>query len=226
MRRLAPTVPTTAFGGREKVCTLFLPAAKPPSLRPKDDLFHALQFRRRHRHGEHGAGDSHQQQRGKGFAGDDLLVQQHVGEDDHDERLGLQQPADDGSFARLPFEYLAGDVCADQFSRDRGEQQNARGDEHGRAAHGPVGAQACAEEEHRHEDQQHMVTQCIHLLLVEPAAIHDGAGEERADHEVQPRPVGAEAADGQPDQADVPAVMFLQPQHEFPEEVTGDAEGQ
>ena len=55
-------------------------------------------------------------------------------------------------------------------------------------------------------DQQHAVKQTIHLLLVEPMAIHDGARQEGADHKVQPRPVGAKVADGQPDLADIPAI--------------------
>jgi len=64
------------------------------SLRPEDNFFHALQFWRHHGHRQHGAGDGHQQQRREGFAGDDALVQQYVDKDDHDQRLGLQQPAD------------------------------------------------------------------------------------------------------------------------------------
>ena len=128
--------------------------------------------------------------------------------------------------ARLPFEDFAGEMHADQLAGDRGDQQQRRGDEHRLAAHGPVGAQAGAEEEHRHDDQQHVVAQQVHLLLVEPLAIHDGAGEEGADHEVQAGPVGAEAADGEPDQRHVPAVAFRQPLHQLAEDVADNGEGE
>ena len=51
-----------------------------------------------------------------------------------------------------------------------------RGDEHGLATDAPIGFQTGAEEKHRHHDQQHMVAQLIHLLLIEPVTVDDGAG--------------------------------------------------
>jgi hypothetical protein len=90
---------------------------------------------------------------------------------------------------------------SEQLAADRRDEQDAGGDEHRLAAERPVGAQAGAEEEDRHDNQQHMVAQQIHPFLIEPLGVHDCSGQEGADHEVQARPVGTEGADGQPDQA-------------------------
>jgi len=73
--------------------------------------------------------------------GDDLLVQQDVGEDDFDQAFRLQQPADDRRFAAFPFQQLAGDVRTCQLAAHRCQQQQAADEEHRVAAQIPLGAQ-------------------------------------------------------------------------------------
>src|ERR1700686_3364970 len=79
----------------------------------KNKRFHALQLRIDDGYCQHGACDSHKQQRGKSSAGDETFVQQDVDENDHDERFGLQQPSDDRGITWRPFEYFPGKVDAD-----------------------------------------------------------------------------------------------------------------
>ena len=93
-------------------------------------------------------------------------------------------------------------------------------------AHFPIGAQAGAQEEYRHDDQEHMVTQQVHLLLIEPVTVDSGSGQKGSNHEVQTRPVDTETAYGQSDQGHVPAVALGQPRHQFAQEVTNDGEGE
>lgn len=96
------------------------------------------------------------------------LSQKDVGEDDHDEGLGLQQPADDGGLALLPFQDAAGDLDAQKLAGDRGDQQERRRAEHREATDVPLGAQARRQEEDRHDGEKDVVAEAVHLLLVEP----------------------------------------------------------
>src|SRR5690606_29458387 len=168
---------------------------------------------------EHRARDSHQEQRRECFARDDVLIEQYVREDDHDERLRLQEPADERGFAGFPLQDAAGEMRAEQFARNRCDQQQASGDEDGFAAHRPVRAQSRAQEEYRHHDEQYVMAELIHLPLIEPVAVHDRAGQERADHEVQAAPVGTETAEGEPDQPGVPAILLGDSSHQDAEEI-------
>ncbi|PAV66823.1 hypothetical protein WR25_02219 [Diploscapter pachys] len=133
-----------------------------------------------------------------------------VDEDDHDQCLGLEQPADRAGIALGPFEDAARQVNAGELAAHRrGEQQ--RGDrEHGRAAHAPLRLEAGRQEIDGHHREQDGAAEPVHPRLAEPMRVEHRAGQERADHEVQAGPVGGEGAERQPDQADVPAIVFRQ----------------
>ncbi|TCM17029.1 hypothetical protein EDF56_106141 [Novosphingobium sp. PhB165] len=162
---------------------------------------------------------------GEGLRRDDLLVEQYVDEDDHDQRLGLEHPADDRGFALLPAEQLSGEVNAAQLADHRGDKEQQRRADHHHAAHSPVRAQAGAEEEHRHHREQQEFAETIELLAREPVGIEYHARQERADHEVQAGPVCREAHQGQPDQRDIPAVFLADALEQGADDEGGDGEG-
>jgi len=70
------------------------------------------------------------------------------------------------------------------------------------------------------------VAQEIQFFLVEPVGFHDGARQEGPNHEMQPRPVGGETADGEPDEGRIPAVRLGEAGHEPAEEGAGHGKGE
>jgi hypothetical protein len=77
----------------------------------------------------------------KVVVGDDCLVQQDVGEDDHDQRLGLQQPADEARPRPAQPRSARPGARRQQLAGHRRGQQPGRGHEHRGAAHVPLRAQ-------------------------------------------------------------------------------------
>src|SRR6266567_1264863 len=63
-----------------------------------------------------------------------------------------------------------------------------------------------------------MGAELVHLLLIEHVGIEHGAGKERADHEVQARPVCGETRDAQPDESGIPAITLGDAPHHFADE--------
>jgi hypothetical protein len=97
----------------------------------------------------------------------------------------LQQPANQRRLTLLPTQDASGDVNADQFAGHADQQQTGRRNEHRRTPHAPLRAQAGAQEEHRHHHQEHVVTQAVHLFLVEPLGVSRRTRNEGAHHVVQ-----------------------------------------
>ena len=58
--------------------------------------------------------------------------------------------------------------------------------------------------------QEYMVAHQVHFFLIKPFGFDDRPGQESADHEMQAGPVSGKGDHCQPDQDDVPTVLFLQ----------------
>ena len=130
------------------------------------------------------------------------------------------------SLALFPFQDLAGNVNAGELAGNGGHEQQRRRAEDGISAYAPIGAQPRQQEEDRHHCEQDVMAELVHLFLVEHVGIENCAGQECADHEMQASPVGDEAAGGEPDQADIPAVTLGDGAHELANEDGGNAEQQ
>ena len=108
------------------------------------------------------------------------------------------------------FNHPARRVDTGELADDRyGEEQQRDAEDRG-AADVPLGAQAGAQEKHRHDRQQEQLAKAVAPGLAEPLRIEHDAGEERSDHIVQARPVGGEAARSQPDESRIPAIFLRQ----------------
>jgi cytidyltransferase-like protein len=148
-------------------------------------------------------------------SGDDLLVEQDVGEDDHDQRLGLQQPADEEASPAAQPSMRPARCTPISLPATEATSSSAGAPNTAARRRPPVGAQAGRQEEHRHHHQQHVVAQLVHLLLVEPVARPAPRRPGRRRPCSAGRPSRRQAAGRQPDQADVPAVAPRQATHQL-----------
>lgn len=142
-------------------------------------------------------------------------VRQDAGEDDHDQRLGLQKPADLPGFAALAFQQVSGGGCTGKLASHGRREQQAGRSEHCGAARAPFGQQAGCEEADRHHGQQDVIAEKVHLRFVKGIPVEDGPGRKGADHEMKPCPVREQGGARHPDQAGIPAIACRYRDHQL-----------